>query len=58
MQLTFCADRYDYEYVSSGSRRTGAGVKESGEEKEACYCRDGNNPSIQLMVCRHQGQQP
>lgn len=55
MQLTFWPDRCDYEYMSSGSHRMGPGVREGGAEKEACYCCDDNNPSIQLMVCHPRG---
>ena len=58
MQLTFGADRCDYEYMSRGSRRMGTGVMESEAEKQACYCYDDDNPSIQLMVCHRQGHQP
>lgn len=36
----------------------GTGVMESGAEKQPCYCCDDNNPSIQLMMCHHQGHQP
>lgn len=57
MQLTFWADRSDYEYMSTRSRGMGPGVWVSGARRQPCYCCD-DNPSIQLMVCHHQGHQP